>query len=121
MVESIQFREGVLDLVISLPRAAASAESKRSVQFDFGESGAVAELHRRELVDFLYSVDFERPYQISDLIFELLGAESRVRRVNLDCLYGASKNLKGYTAPDVGIQFTRSAVEGTGRQEEIPF
>lgn len=121
MIKSIQFSEGVLSLVISLPRAAASAQSKGSVQFDFGEGGAVAELHRGELMHFLYSIDFERPYQIRDLIFELLGAQARVRRVNFDCLYGPGESLEGSTATDVGVEFTGSAVEGTGREEEIPF
>jgi hypothetical protein len=121
MIKSIQFSQGVLSFAITLPRATASCESKRRVEFDFGEGGAVAELHRGELVNFLYSINAESPYKISDLIFELLGAEAGVRRVNFDLFYRASESLEGSTAPDVGVQLAGSAVERAGSEEDIPF
>jgi hypothetical protein len=121
MIQGIQFSKGVLSLAITLPRSPASCESKRRVEFDFGEGGAIAELHRSELMNFLYSVNAEDPYEIGNLIFELLGAEAGVRGVNFDLFYRPSERLEGGTAPDVVIELASGAVERAGSEEDIPF
>lgn len=110
MIESIQFSEGVLSFTIALPGRSTASERERSVKFYFGEGGAIAELHRGELVDFLYSIDFESPYKVTDLIFELLGTHARVRGVHFHCFYGASERLEGGTATDEQIKLARGTV-----------
>ena len=121
MIESIQFRQGVLSLTVIAARSGVSSECKRSIEFDFGERGAIAALHRGELMDFLYTVYPEGAYEIGDMIFELLGAQSRVRRIHFDCLYRSSESLEGAATPDVLVQFPDGAVERAGSEEDIPF
>ena len=110
MIESIQFREGVLSLVVSLPRNPASCERERSIQFDFGEGGAITEFHRSEFMYFIDPVYPEGSHQIRDLVFKLLGTHARVRRVNLHCFYGASEELEGGTATDEDVKLARGTV-----------
>jgi len=121
MIESIQFREGVLSLVVSLPRNPASCERERSIEFDFGEGGAVAELHSSELMNFLYAVYTERAYKIRHLIFELLSTEARVCRVNFHLVYRSSECLEGSTATNEEVKFSRGAIQGARCQENVTF
>lgn len=121
MIESIEFSKGVLCISISLPSRPASCERNRSVEFDFGESGAVAELHRGELMDFLYSVGFEGAYEVGDLVFKLLSTHSRVRGVYFNCVYRSSESLESGAAPDEKVQLTGGAVESASSEEDIPF
>jgi len=121
MIESIQFREGVLSLTVSLPRNPSSCERERSIEFDFGEGGAVAELHGSELMNFLYSVYTERAYKIRHLIFELLSTEARVCRVNFHLIYRSSESLEGGTATDEQVKFSRGAIQGARCQEDVTF
>jgi hypothetical protein len=120
MIESIEFRQGVLSLTVIATRSGVSSECKRSIEFDFGERGAVPELHRGELMDFLYTVHPENAYEIGDMVFKLLGAQSRVRRIYLDCLYRSSESLEGAATPDVLVEFPDSAVEGAGSDKQVP-
>lgn len=121
MIKSIQFSEGVLRLAISLPRVAASSERQRSVQFDFGERGAIAELHRSELMHFLYSIDTKGTYEIGYFVFELLAAHSTVRRIHINCFYGGAEALQGGAALDVPVEFTSGTVEHASSEKDIPF
>jgi hypothetical protein len=110
MIESIQFREGVLSLTISLPRRPPTSESERSIQFDFGEGGAITELHRCELMDFIDPVYPEGSHQIRDLVFKLLGTHARVRRIYLNCFYRTRESLEGGTATDEDVKLARGTV-----------
>lgn len=103
MIERIQFSQGVLSLTVSLPRNPASCECERSVKFDFGEGGAIAELHSSQLMNFLYSVYTERAYKIRHLIFELLSTEATVRRVHFHLFYRGSEPLKDGASTDEQI------------------
>ena len=120
MIESIEFRQGVLSLTVVATRSSVSSECKRSIELDFGERGAVAEIHRSEFMDFLYSVHPEGAYEIGDMIFELLGAQSRVRRIYFDCLYRSRESLEGAATPDVLVEFPDGAVEGAGSDKQVP-
>lgn len=121
MVKSIQFRQGSLHLVIAGAVTGGSRERECSIKFDFGECGAVSKLHRSELMNFLYAIDTEDTYQIGNLIFELLGTQTRVCRIDFHRLDSPGKSLEGGAAPDVGIQLAGSAVERAGSEEDIPF
>jgi hypothetical protein len=121
MIKSIQFREGVLRLTITGPRTGASCERQRSIEFDFGEGGAIAELHRSELVNFLYAVDAESTYEIADMVFKLLGTQARICRIDFYRLDGASESLEGSAAPDVQVELASGTVERAGSEEDIPF
>src|SRR6202166_3547320 len=116
MIKSIQFSEGRLSLAISGLRSGASAKRECSVEFDFGEGGAVTELHSREFMDFLYSVYPEGSTQVRYLVFELFGTQSRVRRVDLHLLYGPGEGLEASAAPDVLVQLASGAGERTGSE-----
>jgi hypothetical protein len=121
MIKSIQFGQGVFRLAVALPRSTASDECKRSIELDFGKSGTVSELHRSDLVNFLYPVYPEGAHQIGYLIVELLGTHSRVRRVHLDCFYCTSEPLEDGATPNVGVEFASGAVESASSEEDIPF
>jgi hypothetical protein len=121
MIKSIQFSEGVLSLAITGSRAASATKRQCSVKFDFGEGGAIAELHRREFMDFLYAIDAEGAYEIGNVVFELLGTQAGVRGVYLDLFYSASESLEGSAAPDVQVELASGAVERAGGEEDIPF
>jgi hypothetical protein len=121
MIKSIEFREGILCLAITGPRTGTSCESHRSIEFDFGEGGAIAEIHHRELMDFLYAVDPESSYEIGNMVFELLGAQARVCRIDFYRLDSASESLEGSASPDVQVELACSAVERAGSEEDIPF
>ena len=121
MIESIQFYEGRLHLVIAGTRVGGTGERYRGIELDFGEGGAVSELHRGELMDFLYAVDAERAYEIRDLIFELLGAQARVCRIDLNRRDRSGESLEGSAAPNVDIEFASCAVKSTSGEKDIPF
>ena len=121
MIKSIEFRESVLSLTITLPGTTSAAKSDGRVEFYFGKGGAISELHRCELVNFLYTVDPESADKIGHLVFELLGTQARICRIDFYRLDSASESLEGGAAPDVGVQLAGGAVECTGGEEEIPF
>ena len=119
MIKSVQFSEGRLSLAISGLRSGASAKRECSVEFDFGEGGAVTELHSREFMDFLYSVYPEGSTQVRYLVFELFGTQSRVRRVDLHLLYGPCEGLQRSGPADVLVEFASGTGERTGGKEEV--
>lgn len=121
MIKSIEFREGVLALAISSPVASGSGQRQGSVEFDFGERGAVSEFHRSELMNFLYSIDAEGPHKIADMVFELLRTQARVCRIDFYRFNSRGEPLEASAAPDVGIQFASGALQGAGGEEDIPF
>ena len=119
MIQSIEFREGVLSLVVTLPATTATAQSKGRIKFDFGEGGAVTELHSREFMDFLYSVYPEGSTQVRYLVFELFGTQSRVRRVDLHLLYSPCEGLQDSGAPNVLVELASGAGERASGEEEV--
>jgi hypothetical protein len=121
MIKGIQLREGVLTLVITRARSSTPCQSEGSVKFNFGEGGAIAEIHRGELMHFLYSVHSENPHEICDLIFKLIGTETRVCRIHFDLFDGPREGLQGSTAPDVLIDLASGTAEGAGGEEQVTF
>ena len=119
MIKSVQFSEGRLSLAIAGLRSGTSAKRECSIEFDFGEGGAVAELHSREFMDFLYSVYPEGSTQVRYLVFELFGTQSRVRRVDLHLLYSPREGLETSAAPNVLVEFASGAGERAGGQEQV--
>ena len=119
MIKSVQFSEGRLSLAISGLRSGSSAKRECSIEFDFGEGGAVSELHSREFMDFLYSVYPEGSTQVRYLVFELFGTQSRVRRVDLHLLYGPREGLECSGPADVLVELASGAGERTGGEEDI--
>src|SRR5208282_4403600 len=101
--------QGVLTLGITCARRPSPRQSKRRVEFDFSESGTVAELHRSELVDFFYAIDTENPYEVCDLIFKLVGAEARISRINFDLFDGPCEGLQGSATADVLVDLASGA------------
>jgi len=121
MIKSVQFSEGRLSLAITGVRTSTSAKRECSIEFDFGEGGAIAELHGREFMDFLYSVYPEGSSKVRHLVFELFGAQSRVRRVDLHLLYGPREGLERSGASDVLVELASGAAERAGGKEQVPF
>ena len=119
MVERIQFCKGVLSLAITLPRRPTSSERKRSIELDFGKGRTIAELHCGEFVNLLYAVYPERAHEVRNLIVELLGAQTRIRRINFDLFYGPYEGLERSRSPDVQVELTGRAVERAGGQEDV--
>jgi hypothetical protein len=119
MIKSVQFSEGRLSLAISGLRSSTGAKRECSIEFDFGEGGAVAELHSREFMDFFYSVYPEGSTQVHYLVFELFGTQSRVRRVDLHLLYGPGEALERCGPADVLIELASGAGERAGGKEEV--
>jgi hypothetical protein len=121
MIKSIQFDEGVLRLAVSRTLATAACERQCSIEFDFGEGGAVTELHSREFMDFLYSVYPEGSTQVRYLVFELFGTQTRVRRVDLHLLYSPREGLEDSGPANVLVELASGAGERASGEEEIPF
>jgi hypothetical protein len=119
MIKSVQFSEGRLSLAISGLRSGSSAKRECSVEFDFGEGGAVTELHGREFMDFLYSVYPEGSTKVRYLVFELFGTEARVRRVDLHLLYSPREGLEDSGPANVLVELASGAGERTGCKEDI--
>jgi len=121
MIKGIQLREGVLTLVITRARSSTPGQSEGSVKFNFGEGGAIAEIHRGELMHFLYSIHAENPHEICDLIFKLIGTETRVCWIHFDLFDSPGEGLQGSATADVLVDLTSGATEGTGGEEQITF
>jgi hypothetical protein len=119
MIKSVQFSEGRLSLAISGLRSGTSAKRECSIEFDFGEGGAVTELHSREFMDFLYSVYPEGSTQVRYLVFELFGTQSRVRRVDLHLLYSPCEGLQDSGAPNVLVELASGAGERASGEEQV--
>ena len=119
MIKSIQFSEGRLSLAIAGLRSGASAKRECSIEFDFGEGGAVAELHSREFMDFLYSVYPEGSTKVRYLVFELFGTQSRVRRVDLHLLYGPGEGLQDSRPANVLVELASGAGERASGEEQV--
>jgi hypothetical protein len=119
MIKSVQFSEGRLSLAIAGLRSGSSAKRECSIEFDFGEGGAITEIHSREFMDFLYSVYPEGSTQVRYLVFELFGTEARVRRVDLHLLYSPCEGLQGSGAPNVLVELASSAGKCTGSKEQV--
>jgi hypothetical protein len=114
MIKSVEFREGTLHLAIACARASASGKCKCRIQFDFGESGAVAECHRGKLMDFVDTVYAESPHEVRDMVLELLCTEPRISWIGFDGLDSPGKSLKGCGATNVLIDLASGAAERAG-------
>jgi len=121
MIKGIQLGQGVLTLGITCARRPSPGQSKRRVEFDFCESGTVTEIHRSELVDFFYAIDAENPYEVCDLIFKLVGTETRISRINFDLLNSPSEGLQGSAATDVLVDLASGTSERTSGEEQVTF
>ena len=110
MIESIQFSEGVLRLTVSGTRGVSAHERRRSIKFDLGKGGTIAEFHSREFMDLVKPIYPEGAEQVCNLILELLRTHTRVGRIYLDCLYRASESLEGGTAADEQVKLARGTV-----------
>ncbi len=121
MIESIQFSEGVLHLAVTSSGLSSSCQCQGSIEFYFGESGAIAELHRSQFMDFLNSVYPIRAGEVCHLVFELLGAKTTVCCVDFHRFDSCGKSLEDSATPDVLIQLADGAVESASSEEYISF
>jgi len=119
MVEMIEFSQGVLCVSIHSGATPVTAKGQRRIEFDFRKGGTITEVHCRELMDFVQTFYPKRAGQISQLIFELLDAHTRVGRINLDLFASACERHQLRRTPDVLIEFFSRAVEGARSDEQI--
>lgn len=119
MIEIIQFSESILGVSIYSAGPIVATQGQRSIKLDLGKGSTITELHYRQFVDFIKPFYLERSGQISQLVFELLCAHTRVGGIDFDLFHRTCKRLEISGAPDILVQLTGRAIEGASRDEDI--
>ena len=119
MIQLIQLCQGILRFRITSGAAIAAAQCDGRIELDLGESGAVSELHHRELMDFIEPFNPKSARHIVQLCLELLRAHTSVSGIDFNLLDRNREVLKLLRSADIAVELVGAAIKGACSEKYV--